>query len=215
MVITTNANEFAATFRRYAELNRRNLADLAIDQSRKLAIELYNQTAAVAPTQAQIAADVQKQGWKIPEKFPDGRLGRGTPGQWIGSAVAALPRRRGRKSKARGAQEAAILSSKPNLQQMQAFVIKHRTRAIKYVASGWLGAVQDLGGSLKSSSGAVNSRRGRAEVADGAVSIINDTPGMMAVDQKHGVIQKAINTRINDMRVYIARKIAESVGRAA
>jgi hypothetical protein len=102
MTVATNADEFAEVYRRYASFAHSVTGpELLARESRKLIFELYNQTKAVAPTISDITQDVVKQGWKIPAKFPDGRVGRGTPDQWKGTAIASLPKRRGRKTKAR------------------------------------------------------------------------------------------------------------------
>ena len=210
MRVTTNAPLLAATFRKYAELNRRDTARLLLEQGKKLAIELYNQTAAVAPTQSEITSDVLQQGWRIPKFFKDGRWGRGYPEQWLGRVVADLPKKRGRKSKARQALEARILRARPTLQQMQTSVIRFRLTARLYVASGWLPAVLRLGGAVKVTSGDVDPERGRAEIEEREgltrISIINSTPGILTVDRKYDIAQRAIVARIADMLVYIRRK---------
>ena len=210
MTVSTNADEFAQQVRRYASIfgprHGRNLGEVVLERARKLAHELYKQTRKAAPTQAQIASDVQKQGWKIPKYFPDGRTGRGEPSQWAGTAISALPKIRGRKSRARQAQEAAIRASKPTLEQMQAFVIRERSKAIGFVSLGWLAAVQDLGGDYAR----VDPRQGRAEFHEdfqglnGEVDIINDTPGIVEVNAKHNVVQMAIQAQIEDMGQYIS-----------
>jgi hypothetical protein len=209
--ITTNSPLLAATFRKYAEARGKDLNELMLDQGRKLATQLYVETAAVAPTAAQIAADVKRQGWKIPAFFADGRMGRGTPSMW------ARARARGRPRKAGSAPRP------PTLAMMQAFVTKWRVAHRLFVASGWLGAVSDLGGSLKATSGVITKTRGRAEVLQETnytrITIVNDTPGILSVDAKHDVAKKAIAARIADMMVYIARKSRERAeqmfGRAA
>lgn len=206
--------------------------DLFIDQGRKFATELYNQTAAIAPTPAQIAADVTAQGWKIPRKFPDGRLGRGVPAQWLGVAYKAalkakeIARKRGRGAKAfNDAQESSFLAQKPTLQVMQAFVIKNRVNAILNLASGWLGAIAELGGSLKERRGRgsiagyprQNAKRGGADIhrSPGRSEIVlwNETPGMTEMDAKHGIVAKAVTVRVADMIVYIRRKMDEAAAR--
>lgn len=217
MTVETNADGFAQQVRRYAAIfgprHGRNLGEVVLDRARKLAYELYKQTRKVAPTQQQITADVQKQGWKIPKYFPDGRIGRGEPSQWAGSEIAALPKVRGRKSTARRAQEAAIRAQKPTLEQMQAFVIRERSKAIGFVSLGWLAAVQDLGGGYAN----VNREQGRAEFHEdfqglnGEVDIINDTPGIVEVNAKHNVVGAAIQAQIADMGQYISDHLRQEL----
>ena len=195
---------------------------LFLDQGRKYVTEIYNQTAAIAPSPGQIASDVQRQGWRIPRKFADGRLGRGWPQQWTGNAYwQALKQKLIRKKRGRNArqanieQENAIRDAKPTLQQMQAFVIKIRTDANKFLASGWLGAILDLGGSAKNSSGKAD--RGGAEIhrSPGRAEIIlwNETPGMAEMDEKKQIVAKAKLVRIADMLVYVRRKMEEAARR--
>lgn len=205
------------TFRTYAAWNQRDSAGLFIDQARKLATELYVQTAAIAPSKSEIAADVKALGWKIPRKFRDGRLGRGVPAQWLGSALARRAKKRGRKSKLSLAEEEAFMAQRPTLEQMQAFVIANRSSARLYLASGWLGAVADLGGSLKNTSGKIDRSRGGATIRRGAGSISvefwNRTPGIETMDAKKHFVAKAIAVRMIDMQAYIARKRAEELQR--
>lgn len=218
MTVSTNSDQFAAQVRRYASIfgprHGYSLGEVVLDRARKLAYELYKQTRKVAPTQQQITADVQKQGWKIPKYFPDGRVGRGEASQWAGVAVSLLPTVRGRKSKARIAQEAAIRASKPTLEQMQAFVIRERSKAIGFVSLGWMAAYNQLGGA---GGDRVNPEQGRAEFHEdfqglnGEVDIINDTPGILEVNAKHGVVQAAIQEQINDMGKYIADHLRQEL----
>jgi hypothetical protein len=210
MTVEVNADQFAETMHKYAEVYsfrhpEKGLGQIIKERALNLALKLYQATKDIAPTQAQIAADVQKQGWRIPTKFPDGRLGRGTPDQWVGGSLNALPKHRGRKSKARLSQEASIRSSKPTLQDMQAFVIRHRSAHAGFVASGWSGALHDLGG--QSGGG----RYGHAEVIeDGAeIEIVNNAPGAAEAEAKHHFIANGIAAATQDMAVYIASRLAE------
>ncbi|MEA3211328.1 MAG: hypothetical protein QOE70_4385 [Chthoniobacter sp.] len=218
--ITINQGDIDAlrhSFREYVTVNRRDQEFLWKDQSRKLATDLYVETAAIAPSKAEISADVKAQGWKIPRKFGDGRLGRGVPAQWVGWALAKrnrLIRKRGRKSKKDHLADDTFLSQRPTLAQMQRFVIDMRNNARLFLASGWLGAIFDLGGSLKASSGAVNHERGGAVVrrSPGEVEVTfwNRTPGIETMNAKTGFVAKAVARRLADMQIYIDRKRAEA-----
>src|SRR6267142_2315781 len=214
MTVETDADKFAAVARRYAEVYsmrhpEKGLGQIFKERALNLTFKIYAATKKIAPTQAQIAADVQKQGWRIPVKFSDGRLGRGTPEQWAGTAVGALPRRRGRKSKERLAQEAAILRGKPTLERMQAFVIKHRSAHAGFIASGWLGALRDLGGQTS------GGRFGRAEAKGGEIDIINDAPGCSEANAKYNFVGKGIQDATADMAFYIADRLREQLKLAA
>jgi len=201
-----------------------NLAELAVDQGRKYATELYNQTAAIAPSEAKLTADVEQLGWKIPKKFPDGRLGRGWPQQWTGHAylqaikTKLIRKKRGRNAKAANiAQENAIRDAKPTLQQMEQAVIAWRKNARLFLATGWLPAVQTLGGSMKQSSGSVDPNRGGAEIRHigdrHEVVIWNATPGIETMNEAKGFVARAAAVRIADMSIYIRRKMEEAARR--
>ncbi len=131
MRISTNASQIANVFKRYAALNGRDPLQLLHNQALELVggpksgkPSLLSLTWQAAPNLSQLQSDVKKQGWKIPVKFPDGRLGRGTPKMWGDLQVKKLPVRRGRKSKSRLEQEAQIRGRANNLEAMQAFVIQ-------------------------------------------------------------------------------------------
>ncbi|HEX8312159.1 MAG TPA: hypothetical protein VF614_12625, partial [Chthoniobacteraceae bacterium] len=119
--LSSNAGSLNDTFARYAEWNRRDREQLFEDQSRKLATELYMQTAAIAPTKATIASKVKSLGWAV--------IKRGTPQQWVGRAVGRKSRRIGRPSNEDRAAFEAAREKKPTLAQMQAFVIAKRSNA--------------------------------------------------------------------------------------
>ncbi len=220
MRITTNATEIASTFRTYVAINGRNPIELLKKQSIQLVIGskgypgLYQLTKEGAPTWGQIRGDVLRQGWKIPVTFPDGRTGRGTPEQWAGVKIKALPVRLGRPTKARVAEIAAIKAAKPTLEDMQRFVIAKRIRAIFYVATGWGGAAADLGGSFEGGELISKKKRGYAEseVNGDAVSIsvVNDTPGILYVNRKTNLAVRALKARVDDMKLYIRRKQKEA-----
>lgn len=216
-------------FREYAQWNQRDGAELFIGETRKYAVELYVQTEAVSPTKAEIAADVRALGWKIPAFFADGRIGRGLPRMWADFIQARKEkgqRRRGRPTKGtaeeREEQRAKVLN-RPTLAQMQAFVIAVRNRARLYLASGWLGAIADLGGTPPSSldrrgelahRSGVTSARGGATIRRSAgrveIDLWNETPHIVAFDQEHQIVERARAARALDLYVYIRRKQAEA-----
>lgn len=203
--LNTNTAALRDTFARYADWNGREREMLFEDQTRKFATELYMQTAAIAPTKATIAAKVKSLGWRV--------IKTGTPEQWAGRAVAKMDRKRGRPSRKDRAAMDAALSGKPTLEQMQEYVIKKRSKARLYLASGWLGAVVDLGGQMKATSGKVDRSRGGADIhrSPGQVSVEfwNRTEGMVLMDEKKAIVSKAIAVRMADMWVYITRKMNE------
>ena len=213
----SNLTRVRGAFKSYCEYNRRDRDFLWKDQTRKLATDLYVETAAIAPTRAEIAAEVKQLGWAIPTRFADGRLGRGTPKQWIGWAYTKMKRRvrrRGRKSKADHLDDAEFMAQKPTLQQMQQFVIDMRDKARLFLASGWLGAILELGGSPKATSGFVQHDRGGAFITrvEGRVAVTfwNRTPGIATMQEKKDFVGKAFQKRIADMWIYIRRKRGEN-----
>jgi hypothetical protein len=209
---------FQSTFKQYVEWNRRDTEMLFLEHARKLATDLYMETAKEAPTKARITADVQRQGWRIPRVFKPGnfgkawRRGRGVPAQWLGFAMGKM--RKGRPTKAALKARAKGMSARPTLKQMQDFVIKIRYDARLYLASGWLGAVSDLGGKLKATSGKVDAQRGGAAIARGAtwlrVELWNNTPGIAKISAERGLIERAVRRRLEDTKVHIDRKINEA-----
>lgn len=218
---SSQLDQLRDTFRKYAAWNHRDGAQLFLDQARKLATELYQQTAAIAPTKAEIDSDVKTLGWHIPRRFPDGRLGRGVPAQWLGTArkkSKQSKRKRGRPRKGETAAyrqtEEDFMAQKPTLKQMQDFVISNRAAARLYLASGWLGAVVDLGGSMKVTSGKVDRARGGAIIRKGPAGVEiefwNRTPGIETMDARTQFVAKAILVRSLDMYAYIRRKQSEA-----
>lgn len=205
--------QWSEAFRQYAEWNHRDGAELFVDQTRKLATELYTQTAAIAPSKAQIATDVKKLGWRIPVKFKDGRLGRGVAAQWVGWAWEQRKKRKGRPSKSEQLAKERF-KKRPTLADMQRFVIAMRTNARLYLASGWLGAIFDLGGTLKATSGGVDRERGGAEVQRTStgvrITLWNRSRGIETVNARRQFVAKAHLVRTADMLVYIRRKMDEA-----
>lgn len=210
ITITSNSSAMSRKFLEYASWNHRETPDLFVGESRKFANELYMQTAAIAPSKATIAAKVKSLGWHV--------IKRGSPEQWKGVAFENKVKRKGRKAGGLNyiAREKAM-AEKATLEQMQAFVIAKRSNARLYLASGWLGAVADLGGSLKISSGEIDHSRGGAEVfrspSHVEVEFWNRTPGIVEQNEKHNLVGRAFAVRMADMLVYIERKQKEAKDR--
>lgn len=223
------ASRLRETFREYAEWNEKDLRQTAIDKARVLAggiskktehgtvDGLYQTTAAVAPSEGRIEADVRARGWRIPEFFSKGagggmRIGRGLPRMWAHFAFKAA--RKGKRGRATKGDLAIRDDPKPTLGQMQAFVIAMRIRARKYLASGWLGSIADLGGNSPRSEISVDHERGGADIRESQglleVEFWNRTPGIEEVNARYGFAQEAINNSIADMEFYIARKKEEA-----
>lgn len=225
--ITINSSEVSKlreTFREYAEWNGRELAELARKKSLDLAggvragkvDGLYQTTAAIAPTEARIASDVRSQGWRIPEFFPRSgggtRMGRGIPRMWAHFTFKAM--RKGKKGRATKGELAIKNNDKPTLGEMQAFVIAMRKKARLYLASGWLGAIADLGGQMPRAETRVDHERGGATIREspGLVEIEywNRTPGIVETNARYGFVARAVENCIADMQIYIRRKQDEA-----
>lgn len=217
-IASSNNDLMAETFRLYAVARKRDDELLFIDEARKYATELYAVTADLAPTKAEITADVQKLGWKIPTRFADGRLARGVASNWLGLAwdnYYARVKKRGRRSKKSHKDEATVMAQKPTLQQMQAFVVKMRMAARKFLATGWLPAVERFGGSRNAAAGRVGVKHGSATLTrtEGRLTytFTNSTPGIADMDQKHGIIAKASANWMADKQKYLLKKIGEGL----
>lgn len=216
--IQINLHEFEAhrrQFDEYVKWNKRDMDFLFQESCRKLATDLYNETAKEAPTKARITADVKRQGWRIPQVFKPGnfgkawRRGRGVPAQWLAHAMGKM--KRGRPTKAATKARSTGMSAEPTLKQMQDYVIKIRYDARLYLASGWLGAVSDLGGKLKATSGKVDQQRGGAAISKGngwlRCDLWNRTPGIAKISKERGLIERAIERRMVDVQRYINDKM--------
>lgn len=222
------ASRLRDTFREYAEWNERDLRTVAINKARAMAggitkktehgtfDGLYQTTAATAPSEGRIEADVRAQGWRIPEFFAKAgggtRMGRGLPRMWAHFAFKGA--RKGKRGRATKGELAIRDDPKPTLGQMQAFVIAMRIKARKYLASGWLGSIADLGGNSPRSEISVDHERGGADVRESQglleVEFWNRTPGIEEVNARYGFAQEAIENSIADMKFYIARKKEEA-----
>lgn len=210
IIITSNSSAMSRMFLEYASWNQRETPDLFVAESRKFANELYMQTAAIAPSKATISAKVKSLGWHV--------IKRGSSSQWKGAALAKKAKRKGRGAGAiNDATRDKAMAAKATLEQMQAYVIAKRSNARLYLASGWLGAVSDLGGSLKISSGNIDHTRGGAEVfrspSHVEIEFWNRTPGIVEQDAKHNLVGRAYAVRMADMLEYIERKRREAADR--
>ncbi len=174
---------FQRLLTRYLELNRRNATDLVTQKAKRASVAFYKATKDAAPSKEKIKQDVLALGWKV--KRPKG----------------AWPLKKGEK---RG--------SKGPLNRMRAAAIGRRQKAIGLVASGWLPAMDKLGakGGAKD---AANFRRpqGSVEVvnagsANPGIVIVNSTPGIVAVEKKHGIIRQGLDEVSRDIIPYIRRK---------
>ena len=219
-VSSSNADAHRQMFRVYCEANKRDNEQLFVDEARKYATELFVVTKSVAPSKAQITADVRAQGWHLPKFFKDGRLARGVPQNWLGLAWETMQRqigKRGRRTKKNHLDEEAFMQQKPTLAEMQKFVIKLRMAARFFTASGWLPAVMRFGGSTKGTSGFTGPKHGSATLtrSEGRLryTFTNATPDIAEQDRKHGIVATAKANRVADMKTYINRKIAEGLVR--
>lgn len=214
----SNAIELREKFKEYAEWNERDIDELGMKTVQKLVIGakgvdgLYQTTKAIAPTPGTIEAKVRSLGWRV--------IKRGTPEKWSSSARKNLPKvstkgmsKAERKAEMARRKAVLALAAQDQLKLMQNFVIRKRTRAIFWLASGWLGAAADLGFNFRKMFGKVDHARGGATVTKTAtgtrVEIWNKTNGVDSVNEKYGFLQRAIANVVADLEVYIERKQAE------
>ena len=143
----------------------------------------------MAPTAAQIRAEVLALGWRV--KRP--------PGAW--------PRRKGEKTSAQA------------LKRMQRAVIAYRLRGLLSVSAGWLPAAAGLRGSGKKELKNIKHPRGRVEFVNfngdtPGILIANGMPGAVYVQEKHDVLGTALHAVAADLETYNARKLNEAAREA-
>jgi hypothetical protein len=54
----------------YGPRHDKGLGEIMLERAKKLTFQLYKETKRVAPTSSDIASDVVRQGWKIPDQVP-------------------------------------------------------------------------------------------------------------------------------------------------
>lgn len=211
-ISSTDIGAIQAKFREKLLYNKRNEEYLAKKEALAFAHDLFQETKELAPTRAEIAADVKALGWKIPAFFKDGRMGRGTPEMWekfgfVRAVKRILKGQRGRRSEENQAKINNAVLKQNKLSAMQRFVIALRAAHRLFLATGWLGSIVDLGGSLNAKSGEVDRQRGGAYFrrSGGRLewSLWNRTPGIETMQRKTNFVGKAIARRLNDMQKYI------------
>jgi len=223
--IHSNAIELQKAFAEYAAWNERDIDELGMKTVQKLVIGakgvdgLYQTTKAIAPTPGVIEAKVRSLGWRVIKRGNKAQPW-GSPELWLRSAAHNIPKvsTKGMDKASRKAEldrRKAVLKqmSQDNLKLMQNYVIRKRTRAIFWLASGWLGAAADLGFNFRKMFGKVDHVRGGATVTKTAtgtrVDIWNATNGIDKVNEQKGFLQKAIANVVADLEVYTERKKAE------
>jgi len=207
---TSNLDQIQRKFAEYAAYNQRDVEMLAVDQSRKLATDLYVETAKIAPTKARIRADLNK---TVTAKDWYWAKNDTHQTKLLWAITAKWAKKKGMTGKISGYFSPWFWNQ--IMHNMAERIWISRKNAILYLASGWLGAVKDLGGTLKKTSGKVKTQRGGATIRRGngvvEVTMWNNTPGIETQQAKHDFVGKAIDRRIADMQVYIYRKQQEMV----
>ena len=182
------AAHFQRVLDKYLQVNRRNAADLLGEKAKRASLAFYKGTRAAAPSKEKIAQDVKTLGWRVKRK----------PGAW--------PYRKGEK---RG-------SSGP-LNRMRAAAIGRRQKAIGYVASGWLTAMAATGAKGGANDAATfRNPKGSVQVVGlgtdrPGIAITNSTPGVVRLEQRHGIVAQALSDLSKDMEAYLQRKSEEAM----
>ncbi len=199
ITIPPSADRFTRLLGKYLEANTRNAGELVAKKAKDVAIELYKATAALAPSEADIARKVKSLGWRVKRK------------------AGAWPLHKGEK---RG--------SKGPLKRMQAAQIAKRAKRRGYVATGWLPAVNKLVDLAKGDDGKytgksglgrklaqVKSPKGTVTISgmgtgSPMVTITNSTPGIAAMEKQHHLLSTAFNEASKDIITYLRRKQQET-----
>ena len=214
-IVQNNRHRLHEAFRAFVATNQRDVEFLFQDQGRKLAVDIFTATKGIAPTPAEITADVQARGWKIPKWFHTGgtrgwRTERGPVSLWAGATQNDLDKKnaRGKKLTKKDRRNAALLQgNKPTLQMMEAFVIGLRKKASRFLATGWLGAISDLGGSPSGGEDKVDHTRGGAFITrnkgKAVLTLWNRTPGICTVQAKKHFLEHAVANRVASMWQYV------------
>ena len=190
--ITVASQRFERLLGKYLETNTRNAGDLVARKAQSVAKELYNVCSKLAPSEAEIAQKVKSLGWRVKRK----------KGAW--------PLRQGEKRGSTGP-----------LHRMQAAQIGRRQKARGYVATGWLPAVNRLGGAAtggKKRLVQVKNPRGKVKIEGGgtgtlAITITNQTPGIGKMQREHNVIRTALNNESADIIKYLRDHQVTSLAR--
>jgi hypothetical protein len=207
-----NMPQVSNALREYLKVCSKSAEDAFVHQAKNFALNLYQVTADIAPTVSKIRADVtahtQPGNWDIPAFFADGRMGRGLPRMWRSFLYRTRPnKKKGRPNKDAAAAREAYLGARPTTEDMRNFVVKMRSNARLYLASGWLPAVETLGGRLNGKNGEVHANRGGADIirlkGKIVINLWNYTRGIVEMDAKHRLVDRAAAIRAADMWVYI------------
>ena len=182
-----SADRFVRLLGRYLEVNTRNAGELVAKKAQSVAVELYKAARATAPTEAEIAAKVKSLGWRVRRK----------KGGW--------PLRKGEKRGSQGP-----------LHRMQAAQIARRAKAAGTAATGFLPAVDKLGGKVPGKRpGAARNPKGSVAIegigtASPRITITNSTPGIGRLQRDHNIVRTAFNEASKDILPYLRRKQAET-----
>ena len=186
-IYSTGRERFQATLSQYLALNKRNCRELIAKKAKSFTIEAYKATKAVAPTPNKIKQDVLALGWRVKRK------------------AGAWPYKKGEKRGSPGP-----------LNRMRASVIGRRQRAIGSVAAGLIPAMGALGAKPNAKDAANFPRaQGRLDVLSGpdtapGLCVVNQQPGCVAVEKKHGIVDASLVKIEKDMQTYITRKQDET-----
>lgn len=175
-VSTPGLERLQQRLQQYLEVNKRNSRELLRKKAADFGIQAYKATKAAAPTPQKIAQKVTSLGWRVKRK------------------AGAWPRQAGDKPGAA-------------MRRMQAAQIGTRIHRIGYVATGWLPAIRIHGRDQKVRIKMVHAPRGRVEFLNfesdkPTILIANSTPGILAVEREHGIIETAANAVADDIEKY-------------
>ena len=188
------------TFAEYVRYADKDINDLVMKQARELTQYLFLATPKASASE--IAQKVRSLGWRVKRPGYDSRV-----------SARKIHRAMGWLRNAQNDLSAGISLGK--LKVMQDAVIAIRQGRIGAMRAGWIPGMQKLGS--KMAAAASNKRRknlGEAQIEmDGQgrikVTIINNMPGIVELDRKAGIVDKAFHLTTINMQKYIERKKQE------
>lgn len=192
------AAAFTDQFKLYRRLSRKKIEEALLKQGSQLAWDLYRETKAVSPTKKSLFAIPAAVGWRI--RRPKG---------WAVFDMPSPPRTRSDSKRNTRAKRRKRWDFKPG-------EMNRRVKGIGVTARAWIPPYWP--GNPNWSVRKIKRPRGFVVMAlngdELSVTLFNRFPGMPGLDARFGVIEKALTRRVNDMRVYIDRKLTEAAQEA-
>jgi hypothetical protein len=204
----SNFGSYKETFEEYVRVSR-DTADDALDhQAQQLAFDLYFTTLSYTPGREFIMNIPQRVGWRI----------KRAPG-WAVFATGAFKKTKTYRIKRWRKKDGTIvekyLFKTPRTPASKPGEMERRAQGVGVTARSWLPRQwratrgENEHWEIKN----IRNPGGRVEFSTSggelSITLINSYPGMLAMDQKFGIVAEALARRVDDMQVYIESKLAE------